>query len=797
MKKHSLPGILGIVLIFSLALTGCPMDSSDDDDSPGGPSGGGDPLGLASVTINGVAVDIGFKGTVGFAGSEGWGFNNGGAQNGGIYSAPDAAALSSVTVVAVPQDSGASVGYAFSAYSASPPANAADPEFSSPETFSSSGALGALSDLDFIAVEVTKGENKAWYKFRVAIDAPLLGANGVSAGGTKLGWTIPDLQWTHNQGAYFHNNVGPNPEQSIGLIIQDTLPLAGRTLTADVPEGATATWGISTGGNNNTGVTAPAAWNPITTALPSTITSGSLLTVRVVKGGKTLYYNWWVYSTGDVKLSTLSVAGNVVDPAKLTAFTDSWSGAALKEIIVPVEDTEAILEGAKIAWTEPLGMGLAIAVTDGTSPAEDDWQGTSRGQNESYAIVVQPPAVDLKNNDVLSIRAKISEKVWYYKAKISFRSLEATDADLTGLSVGGVAVTNLGTPGDSVQVATAGQPLTLNLTQATGAAIAPLGGPNAEFLFIKGDGTATPGNTAGWSSTGTISFDTGDYLIIQAFAGELPSKYYKFQVTVTYPNADDVKLASLSIGGANVDETDLGTPWVDGGSAGTKGAAEIGPAQNDGSVIGAVPEAAAGSTIKYAQAVQGAEPANAEDWKEATLVSNPFGPPTLTYPTFTFADNDELWVKVAAGTQTVKTYKIVITTKTWAESDAVLDSLAINGDFNFENFTYGYTVPVTDLGTPNAEPGSVTAGSFSVEAGKGTGFGPGLYVNAVSNSGATIHFAKSATVPAEETGWTPSMSAMGPASFEFANDNIFWIRVTAGAFVKYYKFTVTVTPAGE
>jgi hypothetical protein len=368
----------------------------------------------------------------------------------------------------------------------------ADPEYASPESYSPSGDLGTLSDQDYIAVEVTKGETKAWYKFRVAVDAPLLGASGVSAGGNKLGWTIPDLEWTHNQGAYFHNNVGPNPEQSIGLILQDTLSLNGSTLTVDAPQGATVTWAISTGGNNNTGVTLPTEWKAISEALPSSIASGSLLTVRVVKGDKTLYYNWWVFSKADVKLSALSVASNVVDAAKLTPFADLWDSATLQEIIVPSDEDP--LEGAKIAWTEPLGVGLAIAVTSGTAPTADEWMGTSRGQNESYAVVVQPPAVDLVNNSVLSIRAKISDKVWYYKAKITFRSLQSSDADLTGLTVGGIAVTDFGTPTATVETATAGQALNLTLAQSTNTAIALTGSsPNTEFLFIKGDGNSTIG----------------------------------------------------------------------------------------------------------------------------------------------------------------------------------------------------------------------------------------------------------------------------------------------------------------
>jgi hypothetical protein len=275
----------------------------------------------------------------------------------------------------------------------------------------------------------------------------------------------------------------------------------------------------------------------------------------------------------------------------------------------------------------------------------------------------------------------------------------------------------------------------------------------------------------------------------------MASRYYKFPVTVTYPSADDVKLESLSIGGATV--TDLGTPGVEGGSGGTKGAAEIGPAQNGGQIIGAIPESAAGSTIKYAHAVGGTEPAGAEDWKEAESTPSPWGPPTITYPSFTFEDNDELWIKVAAGTQTVKTYKIVITIKTWTDADAVLDSLAINGDFNFMDNTYGYIVAVSNLGTPNAEISSVGAGSFSVEAGKQgmPAFGvTGLYVNAVSLSGAEIHFAKAAT-PGDGDWVDAFSSTSGPATFEFADGDAFWVRVTAGTFVKHYKFAVTVTPA--
>jgi hypothetical protein len=811
MTKYFAMGILGIALMFSLGLTGCPMDGDDPSGGPEQPSEGKDPLGLASVTINGVTVDIGFKGTVGFGGSEGWGFNNGGAQNGGIYSAASEADLANVTVVAVPQDSGATVAYAVSHYSANPPAQAADPEFSTPETFSPSGVLGQLYDLDFIAVEVTKGETKAWYKFRVAVDAPILGADGISAGGTKLGWTIPDLQWTHNQGAYFHNNVGPNPEQSIGLIIQDTLPLNGKTLTADAPGGATVTWAIGTAGDNNTGVTLPAQWNNIGTALPSPIASGSLLTVRVVKGTKTLYYNWWVYSKTDVKLSALSIAGNIIDAAKLISFADSWSGAALQEVVIPVDGD--ILEGAKITWTEPLGMGLAVAVTDGTTPAEDDWLGTSRGQNESYAIVVQPPAVDLESNNVLSIRARISDKVWYYKVKITFRGLQATDADLTGLTVANIPVTNFGTAAATVQAANAGQALNLTLAQATNAVIAPAGGPNAEFLFIKGNGTATPGNTAGWVNSGTLSFDTGDYLVIQAFAGELDSKYYKFLVTVTYPNADDVRLASLSIGGTPL-TTDgdvkggLGTPWVEDGAVGAKGSLVLPPSMMTATVQGAAPEGVEGLLIQYAL-YTGAE-LTAEDWKES--IYNPGNPmwgvqPSWTHPEFTFAKDNELWIKVAAGTRTVKTYKLVVDVGDWLEADAVLSSLLIGGDFDFNSFSYGYSVtvggvtgtPGNSLGTPaNSLLGVTAAGALRLNKAKveSPTNAAGLYLTGTTITGAPVQYAK-ITGGATPTAWDDAFGpdtgfGRPPLAYVFANGDTLWIRVNAGQFVAYYKLNVEV-----
>jgi hypothetical protein len=779
--------LLGAIAVFSLAFfAGCPT-GTDDDPQPG-PATTIDPLGLVSVTINGAVVDIGFKGTAGWAGSEGWGFNSNGAQNGGIYSAASEADLAAVTVLATPQDSGATVKYAVVHYTGEHPGTGAgtDPEYESPadDAYAASGAFTNLSDMDYIAVEVSKGETKAWYKFRVAVDAPLLGENGVSAGGTKLGWTIPDLDWTHNQGAFFHNNVGPNPDQSIGLILQDTLPLDGKSLAVDVPTGATATWAILTTGNNNTGVILPngTTWNATSAALP-TIASGSLLSIRVQKGTKTLYYNWWVYKKPDIKLSSLSVAGNAADTAKLVAFTDTWSGAAIQEIIVPVEDTSAVLESAKINWGEPLG--LAIAVTS-EEPAADDWQGTSRGQNDNHQIVVQPPAVDLNNNDILSIRARISDKVWYYRAKIVFRGLQDSDADLTGLTIGSgptaITVTNFGTAAATVQAATAGQALNLNLSQATNAVIAPVGGPNAEFLFTRGDGTMTPAAGAGWLNSGTLSFDTGDYLLIQAFAGELDSKYYKFPVTVTYPAADDVKLDTLTIGGAAIAATNFGAPWV-GSTIGTAGAVEITEAQNNAAINGTVPAAAAGSTVKFGRAINGVEPT---EWKEVT--GSGF---SAVYPTFEFATTgDQLWIQVAAGTQTVKIYKIAITVKSWTEADAKLDSLIINGDFNFTNFSYGYTVIVT-VGNPGGDIGSLTASAFSVEAGKTTGFGPGLYVNAVANSGATIEFAK--TTGGAPVAWVPASGTMGPATFEFANNDVFWVRVTAGTFVKYYKFTVTVT----
>ncbi|MDR2476384.1 MAG: hypothetical protein LBD18_01185, partial [Treponema sp.] len=73
MKKDVWNGVaLLLVAIAVLALSGCPVDSSDSTDN--GTETPKDSVGLKSVTINGVAVDIGFKGTAGFAGSEGWGF---------------------------------------------------------------------------------------------------------------------------------------------------------------------------------------------------------------------------------------------------------------------------------------------------------------------------------------------------------------------------------------------------------------------------------------------------------------------------------------------------------------------------------------------------------------------------------------------------------------------------------------------------------------------------------------------------------------------------------------------------
>jgi hypothetical protein len=299
-------------------------------------------------------------------------------------------------------------------------------------------------------------------------------------------------------------------------------------------------------------------------------------------------------------------------------------------------------------------------------------------------------------------------------------------------------------------------------------------------------GNSTPNITAGWISNGTISFDDGDFLIVQAFAGELvASKYYKFPVTVTYPDANDVKLDTLSIGGAQVADTGFGSPWVEDGTDGSKGAVEISPAQNGAAIAGSVPVAAAGSTISYALSTQGGEP---EAWQG-------------TVPSFTFEDNDELWIKIAAGTQTIKTYKIVITIKTWTADDAVLSTLSFNGDFDFITTTYGYTATVSDFGTPATTTAGAVAGSFSVEEGKQglPAYGvTGLYITALSASGAPIHFAKTATgvtdPPADEAWVSAAAGAMGPPTVELANNDTFWVRVTAGTFVNYYKFTVTVTP---
>jgi hypothetical protein len=196
---------------------------------------GDDPT-VSAVTINGESVDIGAMGTHSFQGWESYSFmaadswHDGAriAETGdlGIYSAANADNLTSVTVKATTAGTNTvTYGHAVNDHGAVDITN-------------TTGSLGALEPLEYVAVEVTTEIGvKGWYKFRVAV-----GDTGTAATLSNNGTTTTPAQgkfeWRATQGfatlGYYYL-MAPADTTTIPEITS----ASGSKLTVSVPTGAT------------------------------------------------------------------------------------------------------------------------------------------------------------------------------------------------------------------------------------------------------------------------------------------------------------------------------------------------------------------------------------------------------------------------------------------------------------------------------------------------------------------------------------------------------------------------------
>jgi hypothetical protein len=525
---------------------------------------------LTSVTIGGDQMVLGQKGTHSFAGSEAYGNYSDGAElaanNGSVYFAPNFAALNSLAIVAVPQDSSASVTFA----------HVQDTRAAGFDT-GASPLSNVLAD-DYIVAEVSSalGE-KAWYKFQVHIPAVdiTVGGTPVVAGRND----VRDFGWL---------GLTTYPANPIPAVLVSNLSAPGISVTAKAgvtsPTIEYLLGTIPSGfGNELSGYNAL----PWSTVFP-TVTDGSTVIIRVkspsVAGlfgfDNTQHSAIQIYENAPPKITNLTVGGTVALNAdgSVTGGVSTTTPAGAPGVVL---GTPNIVPGSAVAGTISLNgvqaddKGVQAVgnsqttfryATGATAPAVTaaDWKAMTQGPDDAKGnIQFSAPSFTFADQDTFWVEATtsnaaITDKTNYYKFTVNVASLSVADAVLDALQVGGfptypggvvVPNTNWGTPDANFASVVAGA-VTLTTDEATseqysgtptdGPNICYTVGPNATGGRVAKTAGGNPG-TGDWKSITAggfgpeypqMVFSDQDVLWVEVTAGAF-TNYYKIVVTVT------------------------------------------------------------------------------------------------------------------------------------------------------------------------------------------------------------------------------------------------------------------------
>jgi hypothetical protein len=471
-----------------------------------------------------------------------------------------------------------------------------------------------------------------------------------------------------------------------------------------------------------------------------------------------------------------TLTGKVASPiANLTSATVGGKTATL--------GTPNIVQTSAIAGTVTLGTSQALSAVTVAVVKENAQAAVQYAVNGG--AFADTASLTVSNGDAIYIKV-VSENTsvtQYYRINVVTAS---DDATLSSLTIGGVPVTSLGTPGANYTSqgagATVAGAVTLSSAQAAlGTAVAAPTVAGATIAY----GTSTSNNTApvNWGPTGTGLTITGNNtrVAVRVTALDGTIRFYKILVTIQTGGASaNATISSFAIGG--VPANNLVTAAIPGAT------------WNDGDIVNVAislnsTQAAAGKALKVVAAESSVSKV---EWSETGATSDGTEPTAwnvMTQDTGTATwrgalvaaqttTNRRLYLRVTAeDTTTVNYYRVQVT---YGANYGVVNTLTIGGT----------SVAVGNRGTPSGswdDPAPV-AGTVSF----------------IGASSASITVAQTWSYNTGTNTVTYAVTSSFPVAVEpsFASSNTLtvsdgdyvWLRTVNGNYRNTYVVKVTLTP---
>jgi hypothetical protein len=756
--KRFLLGILGVTLVFGLMMTGCENGTADPLSSDAA---------LKSITVNGVEATLGTP-------ADTWS-----ATEPGIVGLPQDK-LTDAKVAVNPVGAGAKIYYVACK-------SGALPDFVEASTFTFD-----YGDSLYIEVFSANHDKVLFYQVEIAEAVALINdvtVGGRSAsGGTQLsGIPIPK----------FGNGVGKpgtaldDPSLEEGEVWYGTSQ-EGTEVTLEVtPKFASTPYLVATGNGSGEPAFEESSGKV-------TLTSGNFIYIHTTGEGGTqdAYYKIKLTAKDDNRtLTSVTINGDTMDIGQMG--THSFPGA---EAYGNYSDgAELATTGNRSSYTAAALSNLSAITVVATTASDKSTVTYGHATDErSYLVDFGDSGSlgKLKADEyiALEVTSELGEKGWY-KFQTLLPSISSVSVGtVTNITPGKYAIRNgtfgvnfTGTatvvlvPPDELASAS----LTLTVTKATGF-------ENATIEY--GTGNGLPSN---WNSTPPAITD-GLTVIIRVTdttnIGGAPSYegYQYFGVVIAKDGPPEI--TSLQVGAIFnwntygydpvVLITNKGTSSADKDTV-TAGSVVLTNSQAE-EAMPILGTAGTGIDITFAKTT-GAVPDDTEF--EETIAPN-YTSTFVHTPSYNFADGDVIWVKAVRGSYT-NYYKINVSVVD--VSGSLLSSMPIQGDFNFMDFSYGYTA-TANLGKPaETLAGITTPGAVTLETAKVTSNTGGLYTNGTAGTNDTVSVARTTGADPVEEDWQTIVAMAEPPHYVFANNDILWVKVVnATEQTTYYKIVVTV-----
>ena len=584
---------------------------------------------LDSITIASVAAgNIGTGGTA---------VNVAAALRGALAISPTLAAQTGLMIKATPTagSNAAITGYAVVA------SNNNNPTFTEPDANGGFTTTAAITNGQHLFVRV-QAENKSLYYYRIVIT--VLSANANLTAITVGGMTASSLGTPQSAPWAGTDNTGT----VAAIPIREAAPNA-TSVAVTSSASAAVSWAKAAGASAT-----PAESDFKTGSVAGGLAKDQYLFVKAVSsdGTVTQYYKILI---GDVKSDVVNLESITIGSAAADSFgsggtvVNVGSTAGMRGAIT-IPTAAGAVSGARIVAAPLAGSssaitGYAVVASNNNNPTF-----TEPDANGGFTTTA---AIATTNHLFIRVQAEIGT-VWYYRIVITVFS---DNANLTAITIGGVAASSLGTPQNAPWAG----------TDNTGTAIIPISAavPNNTSVAttasqtnavrtwaVAANAAAVPAGSAFSSTTpieGGLAKD--QYLFVKSVSQDgTVTQYYKILISDVKSNV--TSLTSVTIGS------------VAAGSIGTGGTAVNVTAANRGAITLTSAQAAAGVVIKAAPLAG----------SSAAITGYAIAASNATNPTFTEPDGNgeftttaditnaqHLFIRVRAEIGTLYYYRIVIT----------------------------------------------------------------------------------------------------------------------------------------